>query len=164
MIRTDESRAAIEVVRRNTFEVQGGGDFDVFDELFADHTPQPGVTADKAGVRVLYTALRAAFAEFHAVIHWQSAEGGLVTTFKTYHGTHRGEFLGIAATGRPMSFETVDAMRVVDGRIVAHWGVGNLLSVVRQLGGLPSVDISTEPPAGVPADSPSGATEGRPTR
>jgi hypothetical protein len=32
-------------VRRNTEEVQGGGNFEVFDELFADdfldHTPQP---------------------------------------------------------------------------------------------------------------------------
>jgi hypothetical protein len=45
------------VVRRNTEQVQGQGDFDLFDELFADdfvdHTPQPGTTPDKAGVRVL---------------------------------------------------------------------------------------------------------------
>ena len=44
------SEAAKAVVRRNTEEVQGGGNFDVFDELFADdfldHTPQPGRTPD----------------------------------------------------------------------------------------------------------------------
>jgi len=49
------------VVRRNTEEVQGQGDFALFDELFAedfvDHTPQPGTTPDKAGVRVLYGRL-----------------------------------------------------------------------------------------------------------
>ena len=58
------SEEAKAVVRRNTEEVQGGGNFDMFDELFADdfldHTPQPGRTPDKAGARELYRALRAA--------------------------------------------------------------------------------------------------------
>jgi hypothetical protein len=49
------SEAAKTVVRRNTEEVQGGGNFEVFDELFADdfldHTPQPGRTPDKDGAR-----------------------------------------------------------------------------------------------------------------
>jgi predicted ester cyclase len=110
--------AAIAVVRRNTEEVQGKGNWDLFEELFADdfvdHTPQPGTTPDKAGVRVLYKGLRAAFPDFTPEIHWQVAAGDLVTTYKTYHGTHQGEFLGIPATGKKVSFYTVDAMRVVD--------------------------------------------------
>jgi len=71
--------AAKAVVRRNTEEVQGGGNFDVFEELFADdfvdHTTQPGTSPDKAGVRKLYTYMRAAFPDFHAEIHWQLADG-----------------------------------------------------------------------------------------
>jgi predicted ester cyclase len=137
MIISEQSRAAIAVVRRNTEEVQGRGDFALFDELFADdfvdHTPQPGAEADKAGVRFLYGMMRSAFPDFTPEIHWQTAADDLVTTFKTYHGTHRGEILGIAPTGRRIRFETVDAMRVVDGRIVEHWGVANLYSLVRQL-------------------------------
>jgi hypothetical protein len=47
--------AAIAVVRRNTEEVQGKGNWDLYEELFADdfvdHTPQPGTTPDKNGVR-----------------------------------------------------------------------------------------------------------------
>ncbi len=96
--------AAIAVVRRNTEEVQGKGNWRVFEELFADdfvdHTPQPGTTPDKDGVRVLYKRLRAAFPDFRPEIHWQAAAGDLVTTYKTYHGTHQGEFLGIPATGK----------------------------------------------------------------
>jgi hypothetical protein len=88
------------VVRRNTEEVQGGGNFELFDELFADdfldHTPQPGRTPDKAGARELYKVLREAFPDFRPEIHWQAADGNLVTTYKTYHGTHKGEFFGIA--------------------------------------------------------------------
>ena len=141
MTKISVSEAAKAVVRRNTEEVQGGGNFEVFEELFADdfldHTPQPGRTADKAGARELYKVLRAAFPDFHAVIHWQLADGDRVTTYKTYHGTHKGEFFGIAPTGRKIPFETVDVMGVRDGKIAEHWGVANLFSLMQQLGALP---------------------------
>src|SRR3954447_7612987 len=141
------SEAAKAVVRRNTEEVQGGGNFALFDELFADdfldHTPQPGRTPDKAGALELYKVLRDSFPDFHAIIHWQAADGDLVTTYKTYHGTHKGEFLGVAATGRAIHFETVDVMRVREGQIVEHWGVANLFSLLHQLGALPAASAST---------------------
>jgi SnoaL-like polyketide cyclase len=79
MTMNNTSEAAKAVVRRNTEEVQGGGNFEVFDELFADdfldHTPQPGRTPDKDGARQLYKILRTAFPDFHAEIHWQLADG-----------------------------------------------------------------------------------------
>lgn len=138
MTHTHREAQAMAVVRRNTEKVQGEGDFALFEELFADdfvdHTPQPGTTADKDGVRVLYHRLRDAFPDFRPEIHWQTVDVDVVTTYKTYHGTHRGEFLGIAATGRTVRFDTVDAMRVRDGRIVEHWGVANLYGVLGQLG------------------------------
>jgi steroid delta-isomerase-like uncharacterized protein len=139
----DVGAAAQAVVRRNTEEVQGRGDFALFDELFADdfidHTPQPGGTPDKAGARALYGALRTAFPDFHAVIHWQAVEGDRVTTYKTYHGTHEGPVFGLAPTGRKISFDTVDVMRVRDGRITEHWGVAHLYSLLQQLGALPAL-------------------------
>jgi hypothetical protein len=53
----NEAEALKALVRRNTEQVQGQGDFALFDELFADdfvdHTPQPGTAPNKAGVRVL---------------------------------------------------------------------------------------------------------------
>jgi predicted ester cyclase len=132
------SDAAIAVVRRNTEVVQSTGDFELFEELFdddfVDHTPQPGITPNKDGVRVLYRGLREGFPDFRADIQWQSATGDLVTTYKIYRGTHRGDFLGVAPTGRPVEFETVDVMRVVNGKITEHWGVANLLKAMTQLG------------------------------
>jgi hypothetical protein len=101
------SEAAKDGVRRNTEEVQGRGDWALFNELFAedffDHTPQAGGTRDKAGVLALYKRLREAFPDFTPEIHWQRVDGDVVTTFKTYHGTHRGNFLGIAGTGTKVS-------------------------------------------------------------
>jgi len=132
------SDAAKAVVRRNTEEVQGKGRFDVFEELFADdfvdHTPQPDMTPDKAGVRKLYRDLREAFPDFHAKIHWQLCDGDRVVTYKTYSGTHEGQFLGVDPTHRRIHFETVDVMRIQRGQITDHWGVGNLFSLMSQLG------------------------------
>ena len=127
------------IVRRNTEEVQGQGNWTLFEQLFAsnfiDHTPQPGIPPTKAGVLTLYQGLRAAFPDLHAEIDWQSAEGDLVTTYKVYHGTHKGTLFGIPATDRVVNFETVDAMRVQDGKITDHWGVANLYSLFQQLSG-----------------------------
>jgi steroid delta-isomerase-like uncharacterized protein len=138
------SDAAKAVVRRNTEEVQGRGNFKLFEELFADdfvdHTPQPNTTPNKDGVRVLYHTLRAAFPDFHPEIHWQAADGELVTTYKTYHGTHQGPFLGVAPTGKKIDFETVDVMRVHNGKITEHWGVANLFSLMQQLGAWPAAE------------------------
>ena len=136
------SEAAKAIVRRNTEEVQGRGNFDVFEELFADnfvdHTPQPGTAPDKSGVRTLYAYMRAALPDFSPEIHWQLADEDRVTTYKTYHGTHEGPFLGIAPTHRRIHFETVDVMRVQNGKITDHWGVANLLSLMQQIGGVPA--------------------------
>jgi steroid delta-isomerase-like uncharacterized protein len=124
------SDAAKAVVRRNNEEVQSKGNFAVFEELFADdfvdHTTQPGTTADKAGVRKLYKYMREAFPDFRSEIHCQLTDGDRVTTYKTYYGTHDGPFLGIAPTHRKIHFESVDVMRVQNGKITDHWGVGNL--------------------------------------
>ncbi len=122
-------------------EVQGGGNFDLYDELFADdfvdHTPHPGPAPTRRRPQALYRVARS-FPDFRAQIHWQSVDGDLVTTYKVYYGTHRGTFLGVAPTGRAVQFETVDSMRVRDGQITDHWGVGNLYSLLQQLGALPT--------------------------
>src|SRR5205823_12926454 len=46
------------------------------------------------------------FPDFHAEIHWQLADRDRVTTYKTYHGTHDGPFLGIAPPHRKIHFES----------------------------------------------------------
>ena len=68
MTTSETGEAAKAVIRRNTEEVQGGGNFDVFEELlandFLDHTPQPGRTPDKDGARSLQNPARPRFPTF----------------------------------------------------------------------------------------------------
>lgn len=56
-----------------------------------------------------------------------------------YRGTHRGEFMGIPATGRPIEMRSIDIWRVADGMFVEHWDELNTLEVFQQLGALPQV-------------------------
>jgi SnoaL-like polyketide cyclase len=100
MMTSSADEAAIAVVRRNTERVQGHGNWEPLDELFADtfvdHTPQPGATRDQRGVRALYQELSTAFPDFHADVQWQTATDQLVTTYKIYRGTQTGRILGVA--------------------------------------------------------------------
>ena len=96
---TNDDRAAnTAVVRRLLEGVQRDGDFDLFDALFApdyvDHTPFGGFPPGRDGTRQIYRTFRAAFPDWRAEVHLQVAEGDLVSTYKTYHGTHLGPFLG----------------------------------------------------------------------
>lgn len=125
------------IVRRLINEVQTGGDFAVFDELmhpdFVDHTPSPAFPPTRDGARSLYRAFRDAFPDMVATIDFQTAEGDLVTTRKTYRATHRGDFLGIAVTHASVDFDVIDVLRVRDDRITDHWGVMNIASLMQQL-------------------------------
>jgi steroid delta-isomerase-like uncharacterized protein len=134
---TNSFESAKAVVRRNTEEVLAKGNFELFDELFADdfldHNPPPGFKPDKNGVRELYRMLSTAFPDFRAEIHWQLADEDSVTTYKTYYGTHRGDFLGVLPTDQEVHFEALDVIRVRNGRLAEHWGVANLFSLMQQL-------------------------------
>src|SRR6201988_985275 len=53
-----------------------------------------------------------------------------------YRGTHRGEFMGIPASGRPVEMRSIDIWRVADGMFVEHWDELNTLELLQQMGAL----------------------------
>jgi steroid delta-isomerase-like uncharacterized protein len=52
-----------------------------------------------------------------------------------YEGTHGGTYFGVAATGRTLRFTSCDILRIQDGRIVEHWGMGDIAGILAQLKG-----------------------------
>jgi predicted ester cyclase len=72
-------------------------------------------------------------------------EGDKVTTRKTFHGTHEGEFMGIPPTGRRVSMSLIDIVRISEGRVVEHWSVGDNLGMMQQLGVIPQPGKRSEP-------------------
>lgn len=135
--RVDDAEALM-IVNRLIAEVQSGGDFALFEVLFdpgfVDHTPFPGYSPDKDGARAIYRTFRNGFPDFRAEVHLQVVEDGRVTSFKTYRGTHLGPFMGLEPTGREIAIPIMDIVEVRDGRITAHWGVPDALTLFRQLG------------------------------
>ncbi len=129
------------VVRRFIEEVQNKKDFAVFDELndpeFVNLSAPPGVPADREGGKMFLGAFVNAFPDSRVTIDDMIAEGDRVVTKKTFTGTHTGEFNGIPATGKQVTLQYVDILRLRDGRIVEHWLSMDQLSFMQQLGVIP---------------------------
>jgi SnoaL-like polyketide cyclase len=133
------SEAAKAIVRGNTEEVQGRGNFDVFENSSPTISSIRHRSPARLPIKRVCENSTPIFVP-HSLTFVRRSTGNLpmadrVTTYKTYHGTHEGPFLGVAPTHRKIHFETVDVMRVQNGRITDHWGVGNLLSLMQQSGG-----------------------------
>ncbi|MFM0662255.1 ester cyclase [Paraburkholderia sediminicola] len=76
---------------------------------------------------------RPAFPDAKVIIHDQVAEGDKVVTRKSYEGTHKGEFMGIPATGKVVSFEVIEIITLRDGKYISHWAVADTLGLLKQL-------------------------------
>ena len=132
-----------ELVDRAIAEVWNQGNFSILDELVADdivvHTSSPDNDIQgPEGVRQFYTMLRDAFPDIHFTIEDQIAAGDRVVTRWTARGTHRGEFQGIAPTGRKVRVSGVDIDRIVDGKVVECWPITDYLYLLQQLGAVPA--------------------------
>jgi predicted ester cyclase len=66
------------------------------------------------------------------------AEGDTVAGRFKCSGTHRGEFLGEAATGKRKDVEEVFFLRAEDGKFVEFWVLEDSMGRRRQLGLIPS--------------------------
>jgi predicted ester cyclase len=135
---TEENKA---MVRRFAREVVNGGDFGLFDELVApdcvEHTGPHGAPPTRATLRSLIEGFRAAFPDLETTEEDIIAEGDRVVYLGTVRGTHRGDCMGIAPTGRCVTIGEIHIQRVVGGKMVEHWGQFDALGLLHQLGVLP---------------------------
>jgi len=135
-------------------EVFTQGDLAVIDELRAhddvDHRATPRQPTSLAALKDRVTVLRRAFPDLYLTVEDQIVEADRVVTRSTVRGTHTGEFLGVAPTGRQVGFELIDVHRVGDdGRITEHWAAVDAHSLLQQLGALrvdPAAYHSGRPP------------------
>ena len=79
-----------------------------------------------------------AFPDMHSTVEDLIAEGDKVVGYMTTTGTHTGDFMGIPATNKKVSFKEVHAVRIVNGKAVEHWGLSDDLGMMQQLGVIPT--------------------------
>ena len=106
---TEENKA----LSKRVMEVINRGDLDAFDELTFPELAQE--------FKRTIASLRQAFPDLHGVNEIQIAEGDFVANRFVFHGTHLGEFMGIAPTGEQHTLVGLSIDRMVDGKLVENW-------------------------------------------
>jgi predicted ester cyclase len=125
-------------VRRLHAALLDARDPDVVDDYFApefvSHNNPPGFPPGVEGVKRFFSMFRDAFPDVEVEIDEIVVEGDRVAVATTFTGTHQGELMGVAPTGRRVSVTGIDIVRVADGKIVEHRGLTDIVGLMRQLG------------------------------
>jgi steroid delta-isomerase-like uncharacterized protein len=129
-------------ILRRALDVWNSGDLAALDGLFAPGVVmhlrgRPDVTGLDA-YRAYLVALRAAFPDQQWLPEDLIAEGDRVVLLWTLRGSHRGELMGTAPTGREVTVTGISAYRVADGKVAEIWVQSDTLGLLQQLGALPA--------------------------
>jgi steroid delta-isomerase-like uncharacterized protein len=96
--------------------------------------PAAGKSQKQASVD-FFAARLAGMRDLKVDIEATVASGDKVAASFVYTGTHGGTYFGVAPTHKPLRFTSCDIFRVSGGRIVEHWGMGDIAGVLAQLRG-----------------------------
>jgi steroid delta-isomerase-like uncharacterized protein len=126
----------IEVVRSWIAEGWNKGDLAVADDLLAEEFVLHDPVASREIVgrdaeRALIAGLRQAIPDLVFTIDDLVVDGDNVTIRWIAEGTHGGELLGFASTGRALAIRGVDMYRLRDGRIAESWTFWDLPGMLR---------------------------------
>ncbi len=138
---TEENKA----VSRRYFELLDGRKGDMLS--FADELLDPGMLSHFPGAAEpndlptqsgLGGVFWGAFPDLTHTVDFMVAEGECVSIRLTLNGTHAGEFMGVPASGNPLTLTANGIQRVVDGKITEQWVEFDSMSLMAQIGAMPS--------------------------
>ncbi|HSP66893.1 MAG TPA: ester cyclase [Bryobacteraceae bacterium] len=138
------SEANKALVRRWFKEVWNEGREETIDELFAANGVGHGLGDTDVTLhgppefKPFVRNLRGALPDIHMAIEDLIAEGDKVTIRITVTGTHQGNQLGVAPTGRKIRIEGLVVVRIANGQIMEGWNSWDQLGLLRQVGALPA--------------------------
>ena len=117
------------------------GDIDRYLDLYDDHVQVHGYTPaplDKAGARAFYQGILTGLPDSTLeALDRIETDDTIVVRF-VQRGTHRGELLGVPATGRPVELHGITILRFGDeARVVERWTQADLLGLLVQVGAIP---------------------------
>ncbi len=114
------------------------GDFGVAEEIVAEdcvfHDGPPGLLPGPDGVKEWAIMIRNGFPDIRVTEEQFIAEGDRVAGRFVAQATHGGEFMGVPATGNPVTFSGINIMRVAEGKIAEHWVNYDALGIMQQIG------------------------------
>jgi steroid delta-isomerase-like uncharacterized protein len=101
-----------------------------------NHTPVEATGAQV--LKELFARLHRAFPDLHVTVEDMIEEGDKVVGRNTLTGTHQGEYMGLPATGKSVTYNEIIIFRFVNGRIAETWGVVDVFAQMKQLGVIPA--------------------------
>lgn len=101
-------------------------------------TPLPGDATGADKLKQVWTVLLQAFPDLQLNVEDLIGEDDKVVARIVVTGTHRGEYMGLAPTGKRIAYDEIFIFRFADGRVVETWGVVDVLSQMKQLGVVPA--------------------------
>ncbi len=131
-----------EIIRRLVDGVWRDRNLALIDDLIAQdyvgHDPtQPAPIRGRDGFRQFVDMYLSAFHDAVVTIDDQIAEGDQVVTRWTGRGTHTGELMGIAPTGKEVTVSGMTISRIENGKIAEEWELLDALGMLVQLGAVP---------------------------
>ena len=78
-----------------------------------------------------------AFPDVKVTVEDLLADGDKVIARVSIRGTQQGAFGSIHPRGKPITVMTINIFRIVNGKMVEHWGLTDRLSALQQLGVVP---------------------------
>ena len=126
------------IVRRFIEETINQGQIDsaaqfVWEDV-VEQVPFPGQGPGLEGLKETLRGMRSAFPDLFFSVEEQIADGDKVLTRFEWTGTHRGEFVGIPATGRSVKVWGMVIDRLEDSRIKDTRIIMDMLGLMMQLG------------------------------
>ena len=128
-------------VRRIYASSWNEGDMDSIDEIFAPDVKHdsflPSWPTGREGFKTLVQFWREAFPDIREDVVELIAEGDQVASRFRLRGTHKGDFYGMAGTGRKVDIYGAEIFRFKDGKVVEYVYHEDTLGLFFQLGALP---------------------------
>ncbi|MCJ2129774.1 ester cyclase [Methylobacterium sp. E-045] len=105
---------------------------------FVDETPPPGRVQGPSGPLLASEVFRKAVPDLTCEVEQMIVAGDRAVLHLHLRGHFTGTFEGRQGHGEPVAFVATDIYRVVKGRIAANWHIEDNLTLLRQLGALPT--------------------------
>jgi predicted ester cyclase len=127
---------------RRFYEEIDKGNFDVIDELVAEHyvdhnpPPFPGLASGREGVKQVFKIFWQATPGHHK-IEDQIAEADRVVTRLTSYGRHEADLPGAPRTGNELKMTSITIHRIEHGKLVEKWSEKDVIGFLKQIGVMP---------------------------
>lgn len=99
-----------------------------------DHDPAPNQGPGPQGYIDFFTMMRNAFPDMKVEVETMVANEDKVAFAYTLTGTHKGDFMGVEATGKKIKARGMQISRFENGKMVERWGSSDELGILKQIG------------------------------